>query len=284
MGDVNNVVYSSGGIQEDVRYTMCYLFGGTVHLMSDIDERSMSGEASPKWFKQRKWFMVGVIVLSIIVIVGCVFLANSNGSNSSSSKPSVSSSEANGIDVNKVIDNESVHASMVKILTASVDNLFKNGGEMNYFVKGNNMDLSVYNPGAIVGQKAASYLSNSDGKGGYYQPLPDEHNFTTQLADKYVPKLNDTFTLWSWNGDKDYNRGYFIGDVGVECKSPNIGEKPTFKLCKNVVPKAVWATVENGLLVQVDDRTDVNNKTIRTVDYGITAAVDGVLENAYKTK
>ena len=243
-----------------------------------VDDSSMSGGAAPKWFKNRIVLIISGIV-AIIVIGVCAFLYGSYGS---SSKASPSPSSVSKVDMNKVIDNEKIHGSMVKVLTASVDKLLAFGGEMNYFVQGNNMDLSVYNPDGILGQKSASYLAGPEGVGGAYQAVPDEQNFTSQVADKYVTKLNDTFTLWTWEGDADFNRGYFVGDVGLDCSSPSIGDKPAFKLCKNVVSRGTFVTVENGLAVQVDDVYDTTNKTVRTITYGITPAVSGVLEAAYK--
>ena len=243
--------------------------------MSDMDEKMMSGEGSPKWFKQ-SWVKISAGFLVAIVIVAIVVLgASDSASRDNNSDVPVSYTE---------INNDEIKPSILSVIDASVNSLNDSGGEMNYFVNGYNVDLSVYNPNAPEGEKAASYIGNPDGRGGQYVNSSDDQSFVNILKEKLIPRKDDTFAVWSWDGDTDMKSGYFLADVGMDCGSPDIGEKPTFKMCKSVVPNGVTVLVEDGKVSQVFDVTDVTNKTVRTLSYGITKAVDGVLQQVYGLK
>lgn len=241
--------------------------------MSDMNGESMNGDVSRRWFKQ-VWFKVALGFLAVVLIAGVIVLGTNDGAaNNDSGYVPVSYSE---------INNDEIKPMILEVINSSVDSLNESGGEMNYFVNGYNVELSVYNPLAVAGEKAASYLGNPDGNGGSYTTLSDDQNFVNSLADKLIPRKDDTFAIWSWDGDADMKSGYFLADVGVECGSPEIGEKPTFKMCKKVIPNGVIVLVEDGKVSQVFDATEDSNKTIRTLSYGITQAVDGVLKQVYK--
>ena len=213
---------------------------------------------------------VGVFVLVLLIFLG---ISNSAADKSGGNVQPASYS---------VIDNKQIKPYLENVIKNSLNKVAAGGGEMNYFVKGFNIDLSVYNPSGISGQRAASYIGEPDGNGGHYQKFKDEENFSATLADKIVPKKDDTFALWKWDGDKEYQNGSFIADVGLYCSSPSIGETPTFKMCKTFIPSSVTVKVVEGFIKQVDDFSDESNKTTRTLTYGITQAVTGVLFEAYK--
>lgn len=240
--------------------------------MSDVDSESLSGGASPRWFKAR-WFKIFIGGLVALVAVGVfVFASYSSTSKEDNGYTPVSYTE---------INNDSIKPHILKIIESSVAEINSSGGEMNYFVKGYNVDLSVYNPNAVLGKKAASYLGNPEGNGGSYSSVPDNQNFTTILNEKLIPRKDDTFAIWSWDGDSEYTNGYLLADVGINCKSPSIGEKPTFKMCEKVIPNGVSVLVEDGKVSQVLDVTNTSGKATRVLTYGVTQAVNGVLTHVY---
>lgn len=243
--------------------------------MSDMGNENMNENVSSRWFMQ-SWVKLSVGFLVALMIVAFVVLWTADSAAKDDSKEvTVSYTE---------INNDEIKPLILNVIDSSIVSLNEVGGEMNYFVNGYNVELSVYNPSADVGEKAASYVGNPDGRGGSYVMLSDDQNFVNGLKDKLVPRKDDTFAVWSWDGDENMQAGYFLADVGVGCESPDIGEKPSFKMCESVVPNGVTVLVEDGKVSQVFDVTDEANKTIRTLSYGVTQAVNGVLEQVYKVQ
>lgn len=213
-------------------------------------------------------------IVGALVVLASVFLIVFASSNSAANKKDDSLNMV-------VIDNEKIKPMLNNAVDSSMKRILSDGGEMNYFVKGYNVDLSVYNPAALPNMKAASYLGNPDGKGGSYSKVTDDQNFALSLPQNLVPKKDDTFALWYWDGNKDYTSGMFIADVGLDCKSPEIGKAPTFGMCRDVMKQGVIAQVKDGYIVQVDNIVETENKTVRTLAYGVTQAVAGVLYEVY---
>lgn len=231
---------------------------------------SVDGGGSPSGVNRLKLGVIlGGIVLAVIMLFvgGFIFDTLKEGSESGGSGSA-----------GRVVNNEQVKPQMVSMLEASINRVLTEGGEMNYFVNGENKELSVYNPNGVSGSRAASYMVTESG--GSYAVLPDEQNFTSSMMGEFIPRMDDTFTSWLWDGGKGYKDGYFIGDVGVECTPPAIGVAPNLNMCKKVIDSGVIVSVEDGVIVQVDDKVNSESKTVRTVAYGVSQVVTGVLSEA----